>query len=79
MNVDGDLMAADLVDMATSVAMEMEEKRRQEEYEKMMAEAKVKPRFLWLFLGPVNNLSVFGSFFPSVENMQDTTMFHSMC
>ena len=35
-------MAADLVDMATSVAMEMEEKRRQEEYEKMMAEAKVK-------------------------------------
>jgi len=41
-NVDGDLMAADLVDMATSVAMEMEEKRRQEEYEKMMAEAKEK-------------------------------------
>ena len=51
MNVDGELMAADLVDMATSVAMEMEEKRRQEEYEKMMAEAKVK----WWTLGPVLN------------------------
>ena len=41
MNIDGDMAASDLVDMATAVAMEMEEKRRKEEWEKMEAEAKV--------------------------------------
>lgn len=41
-NIDGDMAASDLVDMATAVAMEMEEKRRKEEWEKMEAEAKAK-------------------------------------
>ena len=40
--VNRTLLPQEIVDMATSVALEMEEKRRKEEWEKMEEETKTK-------------------------------------